>query len=479
MIAAWMIYITAVAAVIGLAALAMEHGFNALSRQTRWVWAAALVATMALPVYAFLRPAPPDPMAITVVGTAPIANPATALTPASRIFVALEQISGPLGILWVIATACVVIVVAASWWRMRRQAASWAVGSVGGVPVRYSASSGPAVVGCFPGIIVLPRWTRTLDSEWQQMMVAHEEEHLRAQDTGLILSALFLVALLPWCPIAWWMFGRLRHAIELDCDHRVLRRGYDRKAYGNLLIELTQRAIRGPVPAAAFAAPKPLLTRRIRLMMKPTLRRYRWHAVLAAAAAVTLTAIGCELPTPPTEDKSSQSEPEQLTANLHVARELLQEAEGRLERRFGEGPIGDEEREELVGTILRTKRALEEAMAANGGNFEFTASEVGPADEQAVSEAEFGRFRLRAIEETAAGALHSNPQVYVDGVLLEASETAAGLNMPFGISVNPDDIARVEVIKGDVLRAQFGPEATSGVIRITTKNPPHTSGNGN
>ncbi|MCY4646997.1 MAG: TonB-dependent receptor plug domain-containing protein [Gammaproteobacteria bacterium] len=61
------------------------------------------------------------------------------------------------------------------------------------------------------------------------------------------------------------------------------------------------------------------------------------------------------------------------------------------------------------------------------------------------------------------------PLIFVDGVELEGG--SASLN-----SLNPDDIERIEVIKGEAAAGLFGERAENGVIQISTKEPSAPSG---
>jgi len=48
--------------------------------------------------------------------------------------------------------------------------------------------------------------------------------------------------MMPWNPATWIILSRLRLAIEIDCDARVLRGGVSPKVYGSLLVEVAERA---------------------------------------------------------------------------------------------------------------------------------------------------------------------------------------------------------------------------------------------
>ena len=58
----------------------------------------------------------------------------------------------------------------------------------------------------------------------------------------LIAAAAWAVALFPWNPALWLIVKRLRLAIEIDCDARVLAgRRSDVRDYGMLLLTVGSR----------------------------------------------------------------------------------------------------------------------------------------------------------------------------------------------------------------------------------------------
>ena len=83
------------------------------------------------------------------------------------------------------------------------------------------------------------------------MIVAHEQEHVRAGDPWLIHAACLAVAAMPWNAALWWQLRRLRMAVETDCDRRVLAGGVDLGAYGTMLIDMQSRVVK-----PSFAAPR-------------------------------------------------------------------------------------------------------------------------------------------------------------------------------------------------------------------------------
>ena len=116
----------------------------------------------------------------------------------------------------------------------------------------------------------------------QELVVAHEQSHLEARDAHLVMIALGLLVFMPWNVPLWWQLRRLRLAIEIDCDARVLRRGYDVSRYGEVLIAVGERQSPTIGMAAAMSEPGSQLERRIRNMLR---KRTRHSSVTAAALA--------------------------------------------------------------------------------------------------------------------------------------------------------------------------------------------------
>jgi TonB family protein len=164
--------------------------------------------------------------------------------------------------------------------------------------VFVSPDLGPALFGFFSGSIVVPRWFRDLPSETRRLALLHEWEHLRAGDTRLLVLGVVTAALAPWNPALWWMLRRLRAAVELDCDSRVLVRGVNPRAYGGALLDVSERTAPLDFARPALAEPKSLLSRRITAMLpNHTKTRWPWAAVYGLTAT-TLLALACETPPP-------------------------------------------------------------------------------------------------------------------------------------------------------------------------------------
>jgi len=80
------------------------------------------------------------------------------------------------------------------------------------------------------------------------------------------------------------------------------------------------------------------------------------------------------------------------------------------------------------------------------------------------------RFYMRA-----GGGINGNeqPVIYVDGVRVDNAETGffgvGGQRNSALASLNPDDIAKIEVLKGPAAAAMYGTSGSNGVVLITTK----------
>ena len=129
----------------------------------------------------------------------------------------------------------------------------------------FARDLGPAVVGLVKPMIVLPNWFHSLPRTHQNAVVLHERAHIAARDPQLVLVAFLVTAAMPWNPVLWWLFARLRRAIELDCDERVLR-AFDERAYGEALIAVAERRSEPLRLALSLLRSRSFLERRIAAM---------------------------------------------------------------------------------------------------------------------------------------------------------------------------------------------------------------------
>lgn len=296
MIASWMLYALCVGALISLAAVAAERTLVALGRPTRFVWGAALLLSALWPLgstIARLFPAPARavrvmPFTIVVGAPSPSADEVAAAARAVMIDRALIAI-------WLVVSALLLWRLARGALLLERARRAWQRSRVNGVPVQISENVGPAVVGLRSMDVVLPRWILSLDEPLREIVLRHEEEHRSARDPYLLFGAAALVALMPWNVALWVLARRLRLAIEMDCDARVLRAHPSPERYGMLILTIAQRRSVAPTLfAPMLSEPTTNLERRI-LAMRTTKQMARWSAYAGGLVTVGVLAFASSL----------------------------------------------------------------------------------------------------------------------------------------------------------------------------------------
>jgi TonB family protein len=319
MITAWVTYCLLVSVLLGAAAWVADGALRAQGWAGRWPWALALAGSIGLPLGAWLRPeAALEPASMSML---PMPG---AYVMESIPVLALESGSGRLSLetalllAWAAATVALLLYLAVSALRIHAEGRRWRRGEVDGVAVLVSEATGPAALGLFRGRVVLPEWALTLDEGLRRLLVLHEAEHVRAKDPQLAVAGLVTCALMPWNPVLWWQLSRLRLAIEMDCDARVLGRAGDRARYGSLLLEVGQRRARLAVGLAESGS---MLERRIRMIAKTTAGRRTVRALGLGALSALVLAVACETP-PPTGLGDVESRPIAAEEALAAGSEL-------------------------------------------------------------------------------------------------------------------------------------------------------------
>jgi bla regulator protein BlaR1 len=303
MIATWMLYLTAVSLLLALAAQVLERVFSLRGWPLRGLWVGALTGSVLLPpavALASLRTTASDIGGAAQIGGVQIiaVSPAPVSSVASTLSRHLPALDGPLLVGWGLASAMLLLFLLASAVRLHERRRSWRPVRMGEREVLLSRDTGPAVVGLVRSRVVLPEWVLGLDPTRQNLLMAHEEEHLRAGDPRLLLLALGVLVLAPWNLALWWQARRLRLAIEVDCDARVLRRAPSLRTYGSLLLEVGARRSRSPVLVTAFSEPTSFLERRLLMITQRTSHRSPPSLFLGLALASALVLVACDLDQP-------------------------------------------------------------------------------------------------------------------------------------------------------------------------------------
>src|SRR5882762_8867074 len=329
----WMLYAIVVSLLIGFAALALERSAHVRRKPARFLWGMGIIASLVIPFTA-------SRVSVQIPEMTSVAAPATSeKMPAPRQMAAIGlsrsawsiagtgQLPASRGVdtllvgAWrtaSIALALVIIAGAAHLsWRRRR----WGRGHMAGTAVYISEDSGPAVVGFLRPQIIVPRWLTKFSPGEQELVIAHERSHLDAYDAQLLTIAVCLLVCMPWNLVLWWQLRRLRLAIEIDCDVRVLSLGYPIARYSETLIAVGERQSASYAMTMARYGSKSFLEQRIHNMLRKKTRHARVWALALACLGVGLAVCAADV-APPKVDfvgKTSYQEisvdPQLLQAN--------------------------------------------------------------------------------------------------------------------------------------------------------------------
>jgi beta-lactamase regulating signal transducer with metallopeptidase domain len=298
----WMLYTLVITASLGIAALAIEWIARAFAFPTRIVWCAALVAG-ALASVASWRASSEEATSIRwMLGAAPSVAAVQSTERAARArtenSVTSISVTAALSVGWLSLSVLTAGFLVLTTVQLSRRQRSWTRARVAGEAVLVTDGLGPAVVGFFSPVIALPAWTLKEQDDRVQLIVAHEREHLRAGDQRVIALAWIVAIALPWNFIVVWMIARLRHAIEIDCDARVIRRHRDVRGYGELLIDVSRRPASMAAGLTAFAERPSNVERRIMALTTGMPRHGKIIAACLSAVAVVVLFGACEIPRP-------------------------------------------------------------------------------------------------------------------------------------------------------------------------------------
>jgi beta-lactamase regulating signal transducer with metallopeptidase domain len=319
MTAAWMMYLLLVGALMTLAARLLATAMRTFGRPTRWIWAGSLAGVLVLALVAPRQEMQRRQLAPAVVTqvTAGTAVASQSLDPLARLRAAYrivddaatatlsslaQRVPRSLAIgfvaVWAAGSALLLTLFIAVNVRLARARRRWPVAQTCGTAVRVAPDSGPAVLGLLRAEIVVPRSLLGRSTEEQRLILAHEREHLRARDHLLLAGAWLAAIALPWHPAVWALINRLRLAIELDCDARVLRAGESPQSYGALLIDVAAHHGGIRIGALALADGPSHLERRILAMNAPRKRHALAYGALLSGVGGLLVLAACEAKVP-------------------------------------------------------------------------------------------------------------------------------------------------------------------------------------
>lgn len=501
---AWMMYAAVVGGVVAVGGWACERLSASAGRPRRIAWLAALTVAVVVPLTGgWRKPAAP------VVETGAAEPPAIAGAVVGDLWSAIPALPVPDGVnsgriaalLWGAGSLASLAVLGGVLVLVARGRRRWERRWVDGADIFVSRRFGPALVGVTKPEVVVPAWVLGLEPGARTAIIRHEAEHARARDhLGLLYGGL-VVAAFPWNPAIWWMCRRLRAAVELDCDQRVLASGIGVADYGDVLLDAGSRCHGWWGFSPAMGQPRSLLERRLKTMSETRKKLSGGYATLLVAVAVGALVVACDTPVP-TEVREAL---EEVMAE-EAAQGADAEQEDRIERFLQAKVFGADPAPLLFVDGVRI-RSTEDLQESARGWFEDTYA--SSSDIERVEVLKGAAAIVHYGEEAAGGVIQvftkgvepeaelivvppdrkllesgqvkdwewfsetvvANPRpglrpvIYVDGVRLDDGESGlAGLD--------PERIDRIEVIKGEAARERYGKEAANGVILIFTKKEP-------
>lgn len=121
---------------------------------------------------------------------------------------------------------------------------------------------------------------------------------MRAHDIRILGGALLVAVLVPWNLPVWWQLRRLRFAIEVDCDARVLRTGQSRSSYSQVLLNVATHLLPLRAAAAGLSESGSSLEERVRIMHTPVRKQWRVLAALLASCSVASIVVAANVTAP-------------------------------------------------------------------------------------------------------------------------------------------------------------------------------------
>ena len=299
----WMVYAALIGILIAAGALALERLVSSMGCPRRFVWLAALALACVLPLVGGLGNSPETVVVPTVGATESNAPSTLEITsgqgfipplplPTSRTAARTAALAWGMGSAAALAALCAVLFFVA---RARRR---WTLSRIDGSEVYLSRNFGPALVGIAAPRVVIPSWVLESDTTARATILRHEQEHARACDHLALLYATLVAVVFPWSPAIWWMCRRLRAAVEMDCDQRVIAGGIGAADYGTVLLHAGSRSQARWGFAPAMGQPRSLLERRLRTMSEKRKRVKAAHGALLAITTLAALAIACDVTAP-------------------------------------------------------------------------------------------------------------------------------------------------------------------------------------
>ena len=291
----WTAYLLVVSGLMSLAGFSLERAIRPYRFATRWIWVCALLASLPLPILLSSTTSRLLPAAASVQSVLREASETAALTarrdwasqmPVRLVGPGIIELNAVIEGVWVGSSVIAIAVLFGGWlygYRCRRR---WRRAVVEKTEVFVAEGAGPATVGVLHPQIVVPEWLLDAPAETLRCVLAHERSHVEARDPAVWSLGLGVVILAPWNPLLWLQVRRLRLAIEVDCDRRVLSLGHDARRYARTLVDVSTQRPAYLNGLAASPRSGSSIERRIMLMNAP--RVHGWRATTTACALLSV-----------------------------------------------------------------------------------------------------------------------------------------------------------------------------------------------
>ncbi len=488
MLILWMAYGTLIGAAISAAALAAEQIVAIWGGARRVVWGIALATAVMAPVLVAIvsRESAPktavvrDVERVTIDGSV-FGSPARA--PDNRANVMRAQLTsivlrleGRAAQLWAGVSALLLFVFLRAGWMLRGRRAEWRATNLDGCEVLVARDVGPAVIGAWRPRIVFPEWALALDDNKRMLMMRHECEHVAARDPLLLLMGGLAIVCAPWNAALWFIVNRLRLAVEIDCDARVLRQINRPREYGMLLLAVGARHATPLRYAASLAERKPLLERRIRAMTKIRPSHPVLVSVVLGVVALATTTLVAQAPQPKalrlgralfTREQTRTAKPIDVTpvpATAAKSDSAILKARP-VDRVTPSSTVHSPKQPAAIDTAPASATdspALQVAKSSTA-----TASNEKSDVPFSTIRAWIARYHPDIVSGTSSAALIT---IIVDANDSYVSSTTDAVQPNPGGKIPVDSIAQIEVLKGAAAIATYGNAAANGVIVVTTKS---------
>jgi beta-lactamase regulating signal transducer with metallopeptidase domain len=279
------LYVIAVGALMGTIGLLVERVLPQ-GWPRRWVWCLVIPISIIIPGVYRTRHA----WSVTPMLEGPSAS-------RSGLIAFIDSCNPIINRFWLITSGALVILglvnalrVSLVIYQSRRKSEQGSPTAIDGIPVVVTDSVGPATFGLVRARVLVPRWVLALPKIQRQYVLRHEDEHRKASDQRLLFVMSLTLLLMPWNLSLWWLLRRLRLAVELDCDNRVVGALGNPRAYGELLFKIGQAASRGPRLQPALLGVG-MLERRLTVLLAPTPLKHIQRFMLPAAAFALLLVV--------------------------------------------------------------------------------------------------------------------------------------------------------------------------------------------